>query len=174
MARKLFKRILPNPDWVKKQKSLKLLGGWLHDPHIWHLTRHSASSAAFLGLFLAFLPLPIQMIVALVLAVWIRANLTITILLVWITNPLTMVPLYFFAYQVGNVVLDAPSEPFTFELSWHWLTHGLLRIWQPFLLGCLLCGLFFGLLGSTFVRIMWRQHTLRRWHRRRMQREARK
>ena len=173
MARKLFERILPDPEWVKKHPSLQKLGDWLHDPHLWHITRHSASSAAFLGLFLAFMPLPIQMIVAVIAATWIRANLTITLILVWVTNPLTVVPIFFFAYKVGALILGAPTEAFSFELSWHWLTHGLLAIWQPFLLGCLICGLFFGLLGSAFIRVAWRHHTLRRWHQRQQARRMR-
>ncbi|MFA7553553.1 MAG: DUF2062 domain-containing protein [Spongiibacteraceae bacterium] len=174
MARKFIKRFIPDSDWIKQQKSLQILGVWIHDPNIWHLTRHSVATAAFIGFFVAFIPLPSQMILAALLAVFLRANLAISVALVWITNPLTMAPIYYIAYKVGAVILNTPPEHFAFELSWDWLSSGVTHNWQPFLLGCLLCGLFFGLLASTMIHVAWRRHTVKRWHERRSIREARK
>jgi uncharacterized protein (DUF2062 family) len=174
MPRKFIKRFMPDPDWVKKQPSLKLLGDWIHDPNLWHLTRHSVANAAFIGIFVSFIPLPSQMIIAAVLAILFRANLAISVALVWITNPVTMPPVFYMAYKVGSVLLNTPPDNFSFELSWEWLTQGLANNWQPFLLGCFVCGLFFGMLASTIVRQAWRRHTLKRWHARRLQRKNRK
>jgi uncharacterized protein (DUF2062 family) len=174
MARNIIKRLLPDPNWIKQQKSLQLLGTWLHDPNLWHLTRHSVARATFIGLFVAFIPLPLQMILAALLAVAFRVNLAIAVCLVWITNPITMGPIFFIAYKVGGAVLSTPHNDFAFELSLQWLSSGLVHIWQPFLLGCLLCGLFFGLLGSTTINWAWRQHTMHRWHERRLKRQKRK
>ena len=173
MARKFIKRYTPDPEWVKKQKSLHLMGSWVHDPNIWHLTRHSVAMASFLGLFIAFIPLPLQMVMAVFAAVFFRANLPITIILVWISNPVTMPALFYLAYKVGAAVMGAPEQVFVFELSWLWLTNEISQIWQPFLLGCLLCGLFSGLLASAFVRYAWRWHTIHRWHERRLKRKQR-
>lgn len=173
MARKIIKRILPDPEWVKNQRSLQVLGDWLHDPDIWHLTRHSVASAAFIGLFLAFVPFPAQMIMAAVLAIYFRANLAISIILVWITNPLTVAPIFFMAYKVGTVFVGGSQEQFAFEVSWTWVSNELSAIWQPLLLGCLLCGLFFGLLGQTLVKALWRWYVIKRWHERRLERERR-
>lgn len=174
MARKLIKRYIPDSEWIKKQKSLQLLGSWIHDPDIWHLTRHSVSMACFIGLFVAFIPLPIQMILAALAAILFRANLPVAIILVWVSNPLTMPALFYLAYKVGVAVIGVTPEPgFTFELSWQWLSTGIVHIWQPFILGCLLCGSFFGLAASAFIRYAWRWHTVRRWHQRRLKRERR-
>lgn len=174
MARNIVKRYLPDPEWIKQQKSLRILGSWVHDPNIWHLTRHSVSSACFIGLFIAFIPLPAQMLLAAIAAVVVRANLAVAVILVWFSNPVTMPPLFFVAYKVGAAVLGSPTRQFNFELSWEWLNSGLLHIWEPFLLGCFLCGLFFGLAGATFVRVAWRRHTIKRWHDRRLKRQQRK
>lgn len=163
MARKIIKRFIPGPDWVKKQRSLRFLGRWIHDPNIWHLNRHSVSNAVFIGLALAFFPLPLQMLLAAALAVLSRANLPLSVVLVWISNPLTMAPIFYSAYLVGLAVTGAPVNEFDFELSWNWLSHGLAAVWQPFLLGCLLCGLFFGSLGYATVRLAWRWHAIKRW-----------
>lgn len=174
MPRKQIKRILPDPEWIKQHKSLHLLGDWLHDPNIWHLNRHSVASATFIGIFVAFIPLPAQMIIAASLAIILRVNLAISVMLVWITNPLTIAPIFYLAYEVGAVVMGTEPGQFNFELSWEWITSGLANIWQPFLLGCLLCGLFFGLLASALVRFAWRRHTIFRWHERRQNRLQKK
>ena len=175
MARKLIKRFVPDPDWVKKQRSLQFMGTLLHDPNLWHLTRHSVSMAAFIGFFVAFAPLPGQMIIAAGLALLLRANLPISMVLVWITNPLTMPPIFYLAYTVGNAVVGSEvSEGFEFQLTWEWLIAGLSANWQPFVLGCILCGLFFGLLASAIVRIAWRWHTSKRWRERKERRRKRR
>ncbi|MEE8057452.1 MAG: DUF2062 domain-containing protein [Pseudomonadales bacterium] len=171
MPKKFIKRFVPDPDWVKKQQSLRLLGDWLHDPNLWHLNRHSVATATFIGLFVAFIPLPTQMIIAALMAILLRANLPISVILVWITNPLTIAPIYFLAYKVGTAITGSEPSQFAFELSWKWLSQGLANSWQPFILGCVLCGLFFGLLGSAVVRWAWRKHTLQRWHERKFRRQ---
>lgn len=171
MAKKIIKRFIPDPEWIKKQHSMKLLGDWIHDPNIWHLNRNSASTAVFIGLFLAFIPVPTQMVFAALLAIAFRANLAIAVILVWITNPFTMAPIFFLSYKVGTAVLGTPQGDFHVELSLEWFTQGIAQYWQPFLLGSVLCGLFFGLLGSATVRWTWRRHTIKRWHDRQRQRK---
>ena len=171
MGRKVIKRLMPDPEWVKEHKSLRFMGTLLHDPNLWHLTRHSVSVAAFIGIFVAFLPFPTQMIIAAGLALLFRANLAISVVLVWISNPLTMPPLFYFAYRVGHWVMGSSAgESFEFELSWDWIMASLSANWQPFVLGCLLCGLFFGLLATSLVRLWWRWHTASRWEERRKRR----
>ncbi len=174
MARKIIQRFVPSPDWVKKQRSLRVLGSWLHEPTIWHLTRQSVANAVFIGVFVAFIPVPLQMIIAAFIAIILRANMPISVVLVWISNPLTIAPIFYLAFKVGAAVIEVPADSFDFELSWQWIGHELGSIWQPFLLGCLLCGTFFGLLASTMVRWLWRRHTIKRWHERRLRRGARK
>jgi len=174
MARKIIKRFVPGPDWIKKQRSLRFLDRWLHEPSIWHLTRQSVTNAVFIGTFVAFVPFPGQMLLAALIAIALRANMPISIMFVWISNPLTMAPIFYLAYNVGAAVIDTPTDSFTFELSWQWIEHELGSIWQPFLLGCFLCGTFFGLLASALVRWLWRRHTIRRWRERRIKRQSRK
>lgn len=171
MPRKTIQRLLPDPERIKSHKNLSLLGNWLQDPNIWHLNRNSVAAATFIGCFVAFIPLPGQMIIAAVLAIIFRANLPISVSLVWISNPFTMPPLFYMAYKIGAAVMSVDTEAFTPELSLDWIINGLANSLEPFLLGCLLCGLFFGLLGSTTVRWLWRRHTIKRWHNRRLNRE---
>ncbi|MGK0440815.1 MAG: hypothetical protein ACJA0N_000610 [Pseudohongiellaceae bacterium] len=175
MPKKIIQRFLPDPEWIKNHKSLQFLGTWLHDSNLWHLNRRCASTAVFIGLFVAFIPLPSQMIFAAFLAVVFRANMPLSVVLVWISNPITMPPMFYMAYKVGVALIGNPeAAEFSFELSWQWLGSELIIIWQPFLLGCLVCGLFFGLLGSAIMRITWRFHVIQLWRERRQNRLARR
>lgn len=171
MARKLLKRFLPDPDWIKNHSSMQVFGDWLHNPNLWHLNRQSVATAVFIGLFVAYIPLPGQMVIAALLAIIFHANLPISVILIWITNPITMPPMYYLAFKVGTAVYGSKGGKFHFELSWQWVTSGLAHNWQPFVIGCLLCGVFFGLLGSTLVRIFWRRYVIKRWHERRVRRQ---
>lgn len=111
MPRKLFKKYMPNEEKLKRHKHLSWLGSHIHDPNLWHLTRKSVARAFFVGLFCAFLPIPLQMLVAAFMAIFLRSNLPISIGLVWITNPLTMPPIFYFTYRVGDFLIGDPGRP---------------------------------------------------------------
>ncbi len=155
-------------------KALGVLGEWVYASNLWHLNRYSASMAFFVGLFVAFMPIPGQTLVAAILAVWARCNLPLAVSLVFITNPLTMAPIFYLAYEIGALIIDVPVQEVQFELSFHWLGNGLAAIWRPFLLGCLLCGLFLGSLGYFVISLLWRWHVVRQWQARKKKRAARR
>jgi hypothetical protein len=161
MPKNFIKRYMPDHKKITNNKQLnKVFGSLLHDPNLFHLNRRSVSMAFFVGLFLAFVPLPSQMIMAAAAAIYLRCNLPITVGLVWITNPVTMPPIFYFAYKVGAWILGTPEHKFTIDLSWEWLSTELAAIWEPFLLGCTVCGLFFGALGYVSIRLLWRLHII--------------
>ena len=110
------------------------------------------------------------MILAALLAVLLRCNLPIAIGLVWVTNPITVGPLFFFAYKLGAWLLDAEVEVGDWELSWEWLSEQFGIIWQPLLLGSLICGWVSGLTAAVIARLLWRLHVIRRWRERRARR----
>ncbi|ADE13715.1 conserved hypothetical protein [Nitrosococcus halophilus Nc 4] len=163
MPRRFLRRYLPPPHRLKEHKQLQYLGEWLSVPNLWHLNRRSVAGAVSIGLFIAFLPLPGQMLVAAIAAVWTRVNLPVSVLMVWVTNPLTMGPIFFFAYKVGTWLLGISVQEVTFELTWHWLQTRLVTIWEPFLLGCLVVGLVVGLTGGMLTLGLWRMEVGRRW-----------
>jgi len=152
---------------------LQFFGTLLHDPNLWHLNRRSAAGAFAVGLFMAFVPIPFQMAAAAALAILFRVNLPIAVVLVWITNPLTMPAIFFTAYKLGQWVLGTPPMVFTFELSWDWLITDMLRIWRPFLLGCFLMSTTASATGYVVIRVVWRIAVLLRLRERRIARLAR-
>lgn len=177
MPKKLFKRIMPTPERLKEHRYLRLLGDALHDGNLWHLNRHSAALAAFIGVFCAFIPVPFQMLLAAALAIGLRANLPLSVALVWISNPLTMPPLLYGSYRLGALIQGLPPKAFTLspsalniDLSLDQWWHGIKSSWQPLLrplfVGGFICGLFFGGLAYSAVRISWRVMVLRNWRKR--------
>jgi len=142
---------------------MKVFGNFIHDPGLWHVNRYSASGAFAIGLFCSFLPIPFQMVLAAGLAIYFRVNLPMSVVLCWVTNPVTMVPMFYFAYKVGAWILGVPPNDFSFELSFEWLRSELIYIWKPFLLGCLICGSTLSLLGYYTINLLWRYHVARAW-----------
>lgn len=167
MPKKTLQRFMPKPDKLKKHPHLQLFGDWLHDPNIWHLNRRSAAGAFAIGLFMAFIPVPSQMLLAALCAVLFRVNLPLSVVLVWVSNPVTMAPIYYFCYRIGAAIMREPPIAFHFELSWSWLIDTMGQIGPPFLLGCFVCGVFFGMLGYIGINQIWRFTTLRRYQKRR-------
>lgn len=164
MPRKFLKRIMPDHKTVREHPHLKKFGQRLTEPKLWHLNRRLIAFGLALGLFVGFMPILGQMIVAIALAILFQVNVPAAAMGVWITNPLTFAPLYFFSYKVGAWILRLPVEQhLDFTMTWSWFTHEFLLIWQPFLLGCLICGVIAALLGVIFVRLIWRLIVIRNW-----------
>lgn len=174
MPKKFLRRVVPSPVKIRQIKGLGVLGDWVYAGNLWHLNRYSASMAMFVGLFVAFIPIPGQTVVAAALAVLMRCNLPLSVSLVFVTNPVTMPPIFYMAYKLGALLIDVPVTDVELEVGFHWLTDGLAHVWKPFLLGCLLCGLFFGSLGYFVMSLLWRWNVVRQWRARKRTREARK
>ena len=170
MARKQIKRWFPHMHLVRDHKSLQFFGDHLHNPNFWHLNRRSVAGAFAVGLFTAFIPVPFQMILAAAFAILCRVNLPISVLLVWVSNPITMGPLFYSAYKAGEWVLGESPVTFNFELTWMWFTTELTHVWQPFLLGCLLLGTLSAFLGYASMRLYWRYHVVQMLEKRRRKR----
>jgi len=171
MAKKLLQRWLPSQDFIKEHPSLKFLGVLLHDPNLFHLNRHSVSGAFFIGLFVAFLPTIGQMPLAALLALVFRVNMPISVLLVWISNPVTMAPIFYATYEFGRWILDCPPLSFSIDLSWQWLTEEFTKLWQPLLVGSVICGIFFGTVGYLSMQVFWRWQVIRNWEKRKQRRQ---
>jgi len=162
MPRRFLKRYTPDRAALKKHRCLRSLGTLLHDENLWHLNRRSVSGGVACGLFWAMIPFPTQMIASALSAVFFRINLPISVALVWISNPVTIPPMFYFNYLVGTWLLGTPPDVGKFELSIGWITTEIGVIWQPLLVGSLLIGTLLGITGYCITRLYWRQHVLRR------------
>lgn len=77
-------------------------------------TPHRIALGMALGIFIGILPIMgIQMTVVTLIALPLRGNLKAAIAAVWISNPVTFLPMYFGYYQFG--LLFFPSRDLTWE-----------------------------------------------------------
>lgn len=162
---------MPDHHKIRTHRHMRIFGRLIHDPNIWHLNRRSVAGAVALGLFNAFVPIPGQMLLSAAGAIFWRVNLPIAVGLVWITNPVTIPPMFYFAYLVGTWILGAPVHEVKFAMSWEWVTAELVLIWRPFLLGCLICGATSAAGGYGAMRGFWRLMVVRDWQARRSRRK---
>lgn len=76
-------------------------------PFLWSFKYAQVRPALYVGSVLAFLPtFGFQVLIAFAAALVVRANLTVMVALQMITNPLTLAPLYWATYTVGNTLVS--------------------------------------------------------------------
>lgn len=148
-----------------------------HHPNLWHFHRRSVAGGVAMGMFCGLIPGPLQMLGAAAGAVLCRVNLPVAVFTTLYTNPFTIVPLYWLAYQLGAWVSGAPlltqwgalALP---DLHWHsWiieLSHWMGRLGKPLLIGLPLLGLSLAISSYVLVRLCWRIGVLWQWHKRKM------
>lgn len=170
MPRKLIRRWLPAPGKPDPDKPKTWLGTILDDPYLLHLNRHSVSGAFFIGLFCAFLPIPGQTVLASLMALWLRCNLPISILLIWVSNPITAPPMMILLYKFGQLILGNEPALLAFEFTWSWFIEQGPSVYLPIALGGLIAGLIFGGLGYVSIQLLWRWKVVNNWRARRAKR----
>jgi len=171
MPKRFLRRYLPEHYKIKEHKHLRVFGNLLHSANLWHLNRHSVSRAFAFGLFCAFIPVPFQMLLAAGLAIIFSANLVLSVILVWISNPITIPPLFYFVYRIGAWVLNQPYKAIQFHLSIDWLSQQFSMIWQPLLIGSLICATASAVLGYWTIRLLWRVSVVISWRKRQKNRK---
>lgn len=174
MPRRLLQRYMPHPDALRRQRSLRFMGGLIGDPALWVLGRRSVANAFSVGLFSAMLPIPMQMAVAAGGAWVARCNLPLSVGLVWVTNPLTM-PLIFYAnYRLGAWLMNVPARDALEHLSPRWIAERLGDILPALTLGSVVTAVALALVSNLAVRLLWRWQVSRNWKKRHRHRHGRR
>ncbi len=141
---------------------------------------HRLALGIALGLFVTFLPaIGLQMVLVVFLAWLCRANKLVGLPLVWISNPVTFIPIYYPCYVLGCKFLGMPVV----SDEWDKLTEKSLspdvtatlgsriRFWWdsvldfagPLGLGCLVVASVVGILSYYISLFAIRSYRLRRW-----------
>ena len=177
--RKTLKRLLPKHESVHTNRWLRPFANTLLHPRLWHLNRHSAAGGIAVGLFCGLIPGPLQMGFAALACLAFRVNLPLALVTTLYTNPLTIVPLYFGAYEIGKWAMGTNGQAFMpppelGDMSLGAWTGALVEwmagLGKPLALGLLLLATSFSALGYLGVKAMWRVWLIRAWHERRSRR----
>jgi len=156
MPRRFFRKFAFKRHELSEKWFLAPFRHLLHDHRLWGIRRKTVVPAFSLGLFIAFLPFPGHVLMAVLVAVPLRINIPVAALSTFACNPLTVYPMYFFAYQLGALLLGVAEQPFQFEFSYDWVVNTFVTIWQPLLLGCFLLGIVAALVGHVGLDVLWR------------------
>lgn len=156
-----MKSLWPTQDALAGNRWLAWLGPRLFHPHLWKPRRKSLAAGLAIGVFFGFLIPLAQIPASAVVVTLLRANLPAAMVSTLVTNPVTFGPVYFVAYQVGQVLVGPPvevlahpetvsndqpapvSEPSWWSDSWAYLT----GVGKPLAVGLAV----FAVLGAALV-----------------------
>ena len=149
--------------------------------HLLHLddSAHQIAFGAGIGVFIAFTPtIGFQMLLVLLATSALRANKVAGLPMPWITNPVTIVPMFSLNYYVGWLLVGGPDlqgfedqllDLMSLNLGWvEWVKgwwHLMIDLAAPLWVGSLLVGLVAGAIayGVMFYLItVYRRHHGRR------------
>lgn len=170
--RRIAKRYLPDPHALAQNPRLSWFRPLLSARGIWHFGRRSVAGGLSLGLFLAFVPIPIQQLLSIPCALLLRVNLPAALGGVWVSNPLTFAPIFYFAYRVGLVATGTSPSEQALDFSIAGLSGTVGEIATPLLVGCVICGVVSATLGNLAVRLLWRLMLVQRLRRKRAGRDT--
>ena len=176
MPRKTLQKWMPDPERIRRIPSLQRFGHWLHEPGIWHLNRHSVARAFAIGLFIAMIPIPGQMVVAGLLAIRLTANLPFSVALVWLTNPFTMPFLFYGTYWLGSRLIGNSVIAFETLQQKGLIAALMMDLYWPMMLGGIIVGgvlapMGYGLMSGLY-HWKYRLNRRRRNQKRRQRRAA--
>ena len=148
------RKIAERKKKILNTKGLGFFKKSLLEKHLWSYGYKSVARAVFIGVFWMMIPSPIQTITAVASGVYFRANIIVTLVVVWISNPLTWVPMYYANYKVGCYLLgtnsSAPQD--WVEYAEYMLNH-IGEFWAPLYLGSLVGGVVIGFILFAFIML---------------------
>lgn len=127
--------------------------------------RKMVSRAVLLGVFIAFIPMPMQMAAVIAFMPFFKFNVPIGLAMCWLSNPFTMPPMYYMEYLTGSFFLNMKPEPV--EMTLKWFSDNLEKIFIPLYAGTLFYSVIGSLLAYWAVNHFWKGsvHKDRQLHR---------
>lgn len=102
---------MPTRESLRASRGLRWLGPLLDRPWLWQMNRRGVAAGAGIGVFFGFLVPVLQIPLAAVFALLLRANLPVAAASTLVSNPFTYAPIFVAAYRVGASLLgEVPDE----------------------------------------------------------------
>jgi len=155
------KEILKKYSPKRENINLGWLNKHLQDPSLWKWNKRTIAKAFAIGLFCAFLPMPAHTLLAAILAVLFSANILLSMFMVWVNNPITMGPIYYFTYTLGASIIGIEGD-LGFEFSFGYLMNNvgatIIALW----VGGLIVSTIAAILGYTTIILIYKYRALKR------------
>jgi uncharacterized protein (DUF2062 family) len=165
VPRKFFRKYQATFEGFRSHPLVARFGAPLQHPALWCFSRRSVSGAVAIGLFTGLIPGPFQMLAALLLAVPLKKNVPVALVVTFYTNPFTIVPLWVLAYAYGSFLLGM-GLPWVHIDPMHMSWSEVMALGKPLAVGLLALALTLAALGYGAVELAWRIHVIRAWRRR--------
>jgi len=152
----------------KSEKFKSFLKKYKVPEHYLATNRRMVSRAVGLGIFIAFIPMPMQMLAVLAFMPILRFNVPIALAMCWLSNPFTMPPMYYMEYLTGTYLLGIQTVDV--KMSIEWFSDNLDDIFIPLYTGTLFFSSIVSSLAYWAVNHFWhgsvhRDRKLHRKHR---------
>ena len=96
-----------------------------------------------------------------IFAVVFSANILLSILVVWINNPITMVPFYFFTYKLGASIMGIEMDP-EFEFTFSYLIENFGNATLAFWVGGLITSVITAVIGYYSIVAIYKYKAVKR------------
>ncbi len=116
------------------------------------VNRRMVTRGVAVGLFWGFIPMPMQMLAVMATTPFLRFNVPIAISMVWLSNPITMPPMYYVEYLTGNFILGREGIA-DIELTMEWFSANIGDIFIPLYVGTAFYSVI--VTGSIYFLLNW-------------------
>lgn len=106
-------RYLKHPRRLKKNPLLRWFAHHFLTKRVWKPTRHTLAGGAAVGCFITVQLIPVQMPLAVLLCAALRLNIPIALVICWVSNPVTLVPIGVMEKEIGEWLLRWLGDPGT-------------------------------------------------------------
>jgi uncharacterized protein (DUF2062 family) len=151
-----FYRQLRHPE-MRKNRFFASLVQRLSNRRLWKPCRATVSHGLAIGLFFSMmLPLPFQSVIAAFFAIRSRVNVPFAMIVVWISNPVTTVPLALMQEQLGGFMREKMHVPMPsfLDFSGQFPYTDINCNAANFVLGMLTCGILASMLAYPIVHVV--------------------
>ena len=115
--------------------------------------RKNISKGVFIGLFIGFIPMPMQMLAVVAMMPFAKFNVPIAISMVWLSNPFTMPAMYYMEYLTGSFFLGTEVAPV--EMTMEWFRNNLTNIFIPLYVGTAFYSITVSTLMYYLINYLW-------------------
>lgn len=149
---KRLKKYIPSRESIENHKLLSFISHYFNGrEYLWEFNQSTVTRATWIGAFWAMMPMPFQMIPAVIFAILFRANVLVSVAWVWVSNPFTMIPILYSAYYLGCHALRVPFSTDAVSANLHNILSNWHLILVPLVLGSIIFGIICSLLSAALV-----------------------
>lgn len=163
--KKWIKKHIPSSKSMQKSRELKGLNSFLRSPCFWSHAQEPIARGVAAGLAGAVIP-GFQLFYAALLVILLRGNLPIALLFTLVTNPLTAVPIAYFTFYIGTLIIGNGNTDFvmhnfhwdfsSFHAFWSNVGIWILQFGKAFLVGLPIVSLCLGIIGYFGTKLIWK------------------